>query len=265
MDFRKLITDIFSGNTEDLKKRSSLLGRKLRRGIHSLTSRKLSDEDLANIPVVINNRNRFTYLRQLIQWLERCGMKNIIILDNDSTYPPLLKYYADTKHKVIFLKRNGGPRSIWLSELTKDYLCDFYIYTDPDVVPNESVGFEAIRAMYDRLRSDFSIDKIGLALRIDDLPDHFKLKQQVIDWEKQFWNYPLDKTFFRAPVDTTFALYAPFARGGGECKALRTNFPFVAAHLPWYENSDMPNEEDEYYRSHSAPSDSHWTQLTSTR
>ncbi len=262
MDFRKLIKDIFTGNTEDLGKRFGLLKRKLQRVVYSLSRPKLSDDDLKHIPVVINNRNRYSYLLMLIGWLEKNGVSNIIILDNDSTYLPLLKYYQETEHKVIRTEKNGGPFAIWQTEELKEIVKDYYIYTDSDVVPNDTATFESIRLMYNRLKSDLSIDKIGFALRIDDLPDHYKLKQDVIDWEDQFWKHKDEKGFWKAKVDTTFALYAPYAKGGGECKALRTDFPHVAAHMPWYEDSANPSEEDVYYRNQSVAANSHWTKLT---
>ena len=58
------------------------------------------------IPIIINNRNRYTFLLQLIEALELRGYTNIHILDNDSDYPPLLEYYARTKHSVHFLNAN---------------------------------------------------------------------------------------------------------------------------------------------------------------
>jgi hypothetical protein len=262
MDFRKLISDVLTGNTRDLGKRFSLLSRKMKRLAYQLSHKRLIGAALQDIPVIINNRNRYGYLLKLIAWLEKNGMTNIIILDNDSTYPPLLEYYKSTRYKVFLTGRNVGPFAIWQIPAMDHYVTDYYIYTDADVVPDESTGFECIRLMYERLRGDITIDKIGLALRIDNLPDHFKLKGEVIDWESQFWKVRDGRNFWRAKVDTTFALYAPYAKGGGDCKALRTDFPHVAQHLPWYENSDVPQEEDEYYRAHSEPSNSHWTKLT---
>ncbi len=262
MDLRKLIYDVFTFNHRDLGKRFSLLNRKLKRVGYRISHQSLNEAGIAKIPVIINNRNRYTYMLKLISWLESNGMSNIFILDNDSTYPPLLDYYNTTTHKVIRTDRNGGPFAIWNTKEFNELIRDYYIYTDADVVPDESANFKSIQLMYERLKDDLTIDKIGLALRIDNLPDHYKLKKDVIDWESQFWKDTLDNNFFRAKVDTTFALYAPFAKGGGECKALRTNFPHVALHMPWYENSVNPHPEDEYYRMHSEPASSHWTKLS---
>lgn len=262
MDVSKLIYDFFTFNHRDLGKRFLLIGRKLKRIFYLITHSGLSEADIRNIPVIINNRNRYRYLLELIEWLESNGMQNIVILDNDSTYPPLLEYYETTAHKLIRTGKNGGPFAVWTTVELEPFLRDYYIYTDADVLPDKTAAFDSIALMYKRLRKDISIDKIGFALRIDNLPDNFKLKMVVIEWESQFWKEKLDDNFFRAKVDTTFALYAPYARGGGECKALRTNFPHVALHMPWYENSANPHPEDEYYRANSEPSNSHWTKLT---
>jgi hypothetical protein len=262
MDYRKLISDIFTGNTNDLKKRFDLLGRKIKRLGYLVTHVEYDDDRIRKIPVIINNRNRYSCLLKLLEWLEKAGMTEIIIIDNASTYPPLISYYETTKYKVLRTGVNGGPFAIWKLKETEPLLSDFYIYTDADVVPDKTAEFTSIRLMYQRLRRDLRIDKIGFSLRIDNLPDHFKLKHEVIAWENQFWQVRDSREFWVAKVDTTFALYAPFAKGGGECRALRTDAPHTALHLPWYENSAAPGEEDNYYRDHAEPSSSHWTKLT---
>lgn len=257
MDAKKLISDIVTFNFTDLNKRWQLLVRKTKR---FLNSSKIHDS--ADIPFVINNRNRLEYLKQVIEAAERIGFKRIYIIDNDSTYPPLLEYYSQCRHQIVYLRRNAGPRSIWESPETSFLLRDFYIYTDPDVVPDNSVDLQCFNTLLQRLKGNYAIDKIGLGLHIDDLPDHFALKHEVINWENQFHQRSIDDHFFFAPVDTTLALYAPFAQGGGECKAWRTKKPWLAKHLPWYENSAAPDQESLYYRNHAASSASHWTELT---
>ncbi|MBX7050496.1 MAG: hypothetical protein K1X54_00530 [Flavobacteriales bacterium] len=259
MDFRKLIKDILTWNTPDLRKRTDLLWRRTRRILFFVFHHGAID--VKEIPVIINNRNRLTYPMMLIDWLEKAGMKNIIIIDNASTYPPLLDYYQKSTHRVIRLSENIGPLAIWWCDELRDLTSHYYIYTDPDVLPDHSPGTQAFELMLAGLKKNLTLDKIGYALRIDDLPDFFALKADVIVWEEQFWKNKVDEHFFAAPVDTTFAMYAPFARGGGECKAYRTNFPFVAKHLPWYENSSDPGEENLYYRTHAAAQNSHWTNL----
>jgi hypothetical protein len=52
---------------------------------------------------------------------------------------------------------------------------------------------------------------------------------------------------YDALIDTTFALYRPFAQGGADGPAIRTGGKYVAKHLPWYENSSNLSPETEYY------------------
>ena len=59
-------------------------------------------------------------------------------------------------------------------------------------------------------------EKAGVALKIDDLPDHYSHKQEAINNEKIFWEKQLEKDVYDAPVDTTLALYRPLAFGNEE-------------------------------------------------
>ena len=54
-----------------------------------------------NCPIFINCRDRITCLSVLVDWLEKAGHENIYLLDNDSSYPPLLEYYEQTPHTVV--------------------------------------------------------------------------------------------------------------------------------------------------------------------
>lgn len=70
--------------------------------------------DVKNIPIIINNRNRLTYMKMLISSLEKRGYNNIYIIDNDSTYPPLLDYYSkECIYPVFYLNKNVGYNALW--------------------------------------------------------------------------------------------------------------------------------------------------------
>ena len=58
-----------------------------------LKKQMINSENCFNVPIIINNRNRYTFLKLMIEQLTSFGYKHIYILDNDSTYPPLLEYY----------------------------------------------------------------------------------------------------------------------------------------------------------------------------
>jgi hypothetical protein len=202
--------------------------------------------DFRAIPVVINNRNRLEPMLELIAFLERCGMTNIVIVDNDSRYPALLDYYSRTKHRVLFHGANRGPWAFWRSPFWREFRNDYYVYTDPDVVPCAECPADFMQVFYEALRSHPQVDKVGFALRIDDLPQYVN-QAAVIEWEKAHWAHPIGGLLYDAPIDTTFALYRPRARAGDWGKALRTGEPYWARHVPWYSHPDSPTEEEEFY------------------
>ena len=220
----------------------------------------LTKEESFNVPIIINNFNRLTYPLQLITWLELNGYKNIIILDNASTYPPLLEYYNMCKHKVIFLGANMGYMALWKIDFFNT-IKTYYVYTDPDVVPNNDCPADVVFQLYKVLDTYPSIEKCGTALKTDDLPSYYKNKEAVIADEKKHWTTKVSETVYDAPVDSTFALYRPLAQGRAEdCKAYRLSGNYDFHHLPWYEDSVNPGEENKYYISHVSKGSTMWTE-----
>ena len=203
------------------------------------------------IPIVINNFNRLTYLCELIESLERCGLTNIVILDNQSTYQPLLEYYATCSYPVIRLDQNYGHLALWKSGLYHRYKWNYFVYTDPDVVPINDCPKDFIVYFKNLIDSNYRIDKMGFGLRIDDLPDAFSLKEKVIAYESRYWTNKTARGVYDAPIDTTLALYKPLSGlRQGEVYTLhawRSDFPYMAKHLPWYVDSSRLSEEEQYY------------------
>lgn len=205
------------------------------------------NRDVREIPVVINNFNRLESLRGLIAWLEKAGMKNIIVIDNQSTYPPLLTYYSSLCHEVIW-EKNLGAVALWASKrLWRRIRNDYYIYSDSDVVPDTCCPSDAIKVLFDTLRKYPFVEKVGLGLRIDDLPDSYEKKADVIRWEGKYWQDPISANLYRAPVATTLAMYRPRAMGVWWLRSLRTGGAYVAHHTPWYQDSKNPTDEERFY------------------
>lgn len=205
----------------------------------------------ADIPVIINNFNRLTTLRRLIDSLTSRGITNIVILDNASTYEPLLQWYRTTPYKVIHLGANLGFKAMWRSPLTRDLRRRWFIYTDSDV----ELSPECPADIVERLLHVMTVEKpwaikAGPSLAIDDLPDCFADKEKVIAHESKFWQRR-DNDLFRAPIDTTFALYRPLSglnrSRAAECYRLAP--PYTLKHLPWYNDSAHPTDEELFYRS----------------
>lgn len=216
--------------------------------------------NLKNLPVIINNFNRLTTTKELVDYLYSVGLKKIIILDNQSTYKPLLDYYKVTKAEVIRLDANLGHLSLWKSGLYDKYKWNFFVYTDSDILPVEECPDNFMEKFYAILLKNTRIKKVGFSIKIDDLPNHFSFKSQVSDYESKYWKNIKSTDCFEAPIDTTFALYKPFTGlKSGEIYtrlALRVMPPYTIRHKPWYNNTSSLSEEEQYYLTHSNSSSS---------
>jgi len=208
-------------------------------------------------PIIINVRDRLAPLLLLLEWLTAAGQQEIWLCDNASTYPPMVDFLQTTRHRVLLTGFNLGKRGPWLSGLVPEVGHDrYFVVTDPDVVPTENCPLDALHYFKRTLEEHPEINKVGFSLKIDDLPDHFKHRQEVIAWESQFWNIPAFGDFYRAPIDTTFAMYPPGLGHGPH--HLRSAPPYEARHLPWYQNSAALSEEDIYYAKHSDSQITNW-------
>ncbi|MEZ5239771.1 MAG: hypothetical protein R2716_12770 [Microthrixaceae bacterium] len=209
------------------------------------------------VPVFITVRDRLAPLRELVSWLEEAGGVEITMLDNDSAYPPLLDWLARSPHRVVRTGANLGPRVAWISgEAQRVGLERPYVVTDPDVVPDPGCPKDLLAHLGEVLSAHPEVDRVGPGLRIDDLPGAAAHTDAVRDWEAQFWRREVAPGLYAADIDTTFALYRPGRRHPGR-PALRTGFPYVARHLPWYQTGE-PDEELAFYRARADPTINSW-------
>ncbi len=210
-------------------------------------------------PVFIPVRDRLTPLRALLAWLERCGGFEIWLIDNASTYPPLLEFLDSTEHRVVRLERNLGHRSPFLSGVVqRESHGRYFVISDPDVVPDDGCPLDAIGHFRKLLDRHPDIDKVGFGLRIDDVPDSYPLADEVRAWESRFWADEIEPGVYRADIDTTFALYRPLERRHREDRSLRTGSPYLARHTPWYVSPEDITDEDRWYRDHAEPTTANW-------
>lgn len=209
----------------------------------------ITSKNCFEVPIIINNRNRFTFLKLMIDQLQSFGYKNIYILDNDSSYPPLLEYYKTVKAKVIFLKHNVGYKALWETNVFEQFKNKYYVYSDPDILLQQDCPKDFVYQLYLKLKKYPLKEKAGVALKIDDLPDSYANKQEAIRNESIFWKKELEKDVYDAEVDTTLALYKPLAFGNAEeCEAIRVGGKLAAQHLTWYLDSGNLSEEELYYK-----------------
>lgn len=220
---------------------------------------KYNKNNYKEIPIILNNFNRLEYLKKMINSLEKKGYTNIIILDNASTYPPLLKFYNTCKYEIIRLESNLGHKALEISGVIKRFNKSYFVYTDPDLELLEECPSDFLLQMLKLLKRYPKIDKLALSLKIDDIPDCYGKKKEVIEWESRFYTQQY-KGLYKADVDTTFALYQPNAVIGYDDDdfACRTPYPMQCRHLPWYEDSSKISDEDKYYLEHKRKDVSWW-------
>jgi len=220
------------------------------------------NKDVKKIPIIINNFNRLTFLKRLIESLESRGYTNIFIIDNASTYPPLIEYYKNCNYKVFLLSKNTGYLALWKTDVFKNFKNDYYVYTDSDIVLVKDCPDDFMKVFLDTLKKYKFARKVGFSLKIDNLPDCFTKKNEVIEWEKQYYIKKVSDLLYRATIDTTFALYRPRVKGGSNAyiPMFRSAYPYEAEHLPWYNDDKNPTDEEMFYINHSTTS-TMWTEL----
>ena len=222
------------------------------------------EASVAQIPVYINNRNRLTSTKALVEWLLRAGTKRVIIIDNASTYVPLLEYYGLLPEEVkVRSQDNLGPWSFWDTNSYKEQSTP-YVVTDSDTVPSECCPTDLIEKLLSVLNSYPECGKVGPNLRLDNIPDlsrDFITNGDGKGWvgEGVFWKNRHPSGAFNAPIDTTFALYRAYSPWvPADWNNLRMDMPYVVEHTPWYISKPF-SEEEKYYRDHLENSWSHCT------
>lgn len=206
-----------------------------------------------DVPIFINARDRLGVMKKLIYWLLDAGYRNLIVLDNDSTYPPLLEYYAalekDSRVKIIRLEKNFGFKALWLSNVLEQLkISTPYVYTDPDILPIESCPKNFLKRLMKILDSNHELRKVGLGLVYDDIT--FFDKDKIQASESSFYEGTKvgDEIYF-AQVDTIFALYSN-VRHYSLRLSLRTGGNLRARHLPWYFDYENLPDDEKYYLEH---------------
>jgi hypothetical protein len=90
------------------------------------------------------------------------------------------------------------------------------------------------------------IPKVGLALKINDLPTDLE-GNRIREWAKGDWAVSWKKEIFLSGLDTTTAYYPRRETTFFYRPALRIAGPYEAIHYPWYERAYNFNEEAKFY------------------
>ena len=200
------------------------------------------------IPVYLNNFNRLTTLAGMVTYLRHIPKARPIVVDNASTYPPLLDWYTACDVEVIRLGVNAGPCAPW-DQGCIDQLAEYYAVSDSDLdltgIPRDLLDV----LVYGLKKYPGSV-KVGLSLEINDLRQDHPMQRQAIELERNYWSVRVDDQFWDAPIDTTFAIYRQGSGFGDYRPALRSDRPYTARHLPYYRSAAEWDDEERYYAAH---------------
>lgn len=207
-----------------------------------------------SMPILINNFNRLDLLEKQIDWLLSLEDKvSIIIVDNLSTYPPLLDFYKKIKHplvQVVYLNFNSWRKGA--EYLGEKKLKDFekYIITDSDLLPYPDTPKNLVSHISNLMDKYPEYNHIGTSLEINDIPDKNPMKEKVIRFESDYWTpktKELNNEVYVAKIDSTFAMYRRSSKVLKTYPALRTKRPYTLKHIDWYLAPSDFSEEYIYY------------------
>ena len=234
-----------------------------------MTPRELSLR--RTIPLVLNVRNQHFYLRNFVDRFHANGFRNIVVIDNQSTYPPLLAYFDELQRTQkalgIFYGRNLGPHRFFTANIYRQlFESTPFLYSDPDLEWSQ-LDPNFLSRLFDISRST-GVFKVGSALTV---PRQEQLKLPVTqftfegktysipEWESQFWRNEVAPDIYSGVIDTTLHLFnTPLYQGGALITGLRVaGAGFEAKHLPWFQDDPCPAEDLAYYRLQ--PPYSNWT------
>ena len=203
-----------------------------------------------NMTVVIIGFNQYTYIKNMIKQIEKYT-NDIVVIDNNSTFPELLKYYENEyKYTLLKMDKNYGHK-VYEKSVINYIIGDVYIITDPDLEFNKNLPDNFIEEMIN-ISNYFEAEKVGFALLIDSddiRNDVTSFGKSIIDFEKQYWMckfyYPKHE-LYSAAIDTTFCLINRQNKGGH----YRIAGDYVCKHLPWHKDfeKELINGEYEYYK-----------------
>jgi hypothetical protein len=205
------------------------------------------------IPLIIPNFNQLHYLVNLINWWNYyTGSAPVYVVDNKSTYNPLLKFYNgmhfDNVKVLMYAENNCGENLMQLitSQIHPKY--NFYCISNPDIMPHPGTP-ENFLQLFRYCIEEKGYHHAGFQLKIDDLPWYIDNRDMVMQNEKKFWHSERKIIFEKhiygaqmASIDLTFCMYST-ENGGWQWPKDKKNWGnslriLEAFHLGWYISPD---------------------------
>lgn len=216
---------------------------------------------LETTPLIIPTFNNPTFTKSFVEQSVNCGFKNIVIYDNNSTFPKMLELLKDLESscKIIRLEKNYGPHYILRTPEVYESLPKFFCLSDPDVEYSKSLPEDFLEILLE-ISEKYKIGKVGFAMQVPKQEEFINPYMQLDDnlwkmedWEKQFWKDKIGSwrgnDLYDATLDTHFALYnKKYFDPQDRYKAIRVAGDLTSRHLGLYKEAGIPKEEEEFYR-----------------
>lgn len=219
------------------------------------------------IPIVILNRDRLIPLQQQVESLKSKGYHNITIIDNQSTYPPLLEWYKESKLDVFYnnVTENSCHAFRDLVHLRHpkflEITSQWYVFNDSDIIPLDTVPDNFINDLIDYAKRH-NKTKVGMSIKIDDIDLNYPLNAWVHSYESSYWTNGIidgDVELYPHPIDTTFAVHAPHTIPTWSNDTLRVGVPYIVKHAPFYYDPNNLPADEKYYLEHMNKQSSNWS------
>lgn len=206
--------------------------------------------------VFITVWDRFSWLIPLAKDFSAAGLE-VILIDNKSTYPPLLEWYKTCPYEVIWMDDNYGPWAFFTTDLYKKFTDRYFMISDSDYDISK-VPKDFVKVLMTGLEeSKERVWKSGLGFEINDLPEN-QYTGYIIQHESRFWKRSqlTQKGYYRCYIDLGIAIYDRSRRGDDPIKeskngswydAVHAPAPYVTRHLDWYLTKENIRKEDIYY------------------
>jgi len=201
------------------------------------------------IPVILDNKSTYP---PLVDWLNGLGnSKELLCVRLDNNYGPRVAHELFTNRNMqgIFDKIKEDIKERFHVTIPE---CPMISDGDLDLSEIPEDGLKVLRRMQQFNRATVRrYKKIGFSLKIDDLPTHPMLHRTRM-WERQFYSEPKEFAGYPAHLDvlldTTFHVFDPTIRGYSFFgPAIRTARPYTARHVPWYWLPGNVDSEATYY------------------
>lgn len=245
-------------------------------------------EETQMIPIFIITCDRLGILKESIQSYHGCIKTSfeIVICDQGTTFPPTREFFKKLEFngikiyrwpeglndgKKMNLKRNDTKISEDIQNYFETHPESNYVVTDADILL-DNVNGDVLDIYAYFLEKLPQIAAVGPMLRIDNIPDCYPLKEELISGKigrhKRFHSLEVNTIQYKhktikyvfAPIHTTFAMYRKGTQWKGYSRrSIRIFAPYSAKHLDWYVNPKKLTEDQKYYMEHASREIAHWS------